>query len=108
MSTPPIDPRVVAAQAKAEAARARLNVTVGEIKLRVSPRSLAQDAAVTFKDNGLALVETAQRKPATFAAVAAGVVLLLARRRIIRLFRATPAPPESSSSAPESKKGSAR
>lgn len=99
--------RVAAAQVAATAARAQLGATVDELKYRVSPQTLAQDAADTMKDKGLALVEVARRKPATTAAVVTGIVLFFARNRIARLLRRGADAPETSPSKSKSKKGSA-
>lgn len=78
------------ARARADAARARLTDTVGEIKAHLAPESILHNVGEKLKDNGQAIaqsgMETARRNPAIAAGAAAAAVLLLARRPIARLF----------------------
>lgn len=113
MSGSTIAARVAAAQARADAARARLGGTIGELKQRVSPQALAQDAAATLKDKGIAvardLAAGAQARPATFAAVAGGIALFFLRHRVAALARrATGNGAKSSSPESAPSKGPAR
>lgn len=94
MSDGKTDVAIVAAQARATAARARLNDTLDELKHRASPQTLAKDAAESIKDKGRTaaadLSDEVRRHPATFAAVAGGTLLYLLRHRIAALaHRAT-------------------
>ena len=90
--TRPIVPSPLAlAQARAQAARARLSGTIAELQERAKPTSLVHDMAETIKERGtglaLGLVDTAKRKPAHVGAVVTLVGLFLARRRVGDLIR---------------------
>ncbi|WP_242140060.1 DUF3618 domain-containing protein [Sphingomonas sp. TREG-RG-20F-R18-01] len=91
MSKTPAAARVVAAQARAEAARANLSETIGVIQKRANPQTIASDVVATLKTRGTAVMQTAmdtaeQRPWATVAGVAL-TSLFLARGTISRLFR---------------------
>lgn len=71
---------VAADRARAEAAKLRLDATVAEVKARLAPAALAEDA----KDKGLRFART---KPAVTAAAGTAAALLILRRPLRRLFR---------------------
>lgn len=98
--------RVALAEVQAKAARERLGGTMNALRHRVSPRSLAQDAADTLKDKSVAIAADIRRNPATFAAVAGGLALFFARRQIFGLFRR--ADTKTSSTTSQSNKGSSK
>lgn len=101
MSKPhPLDPaqRLLAAEAEAAAARARLTHTVALLQERLSPGRLMQEArreaaeagSVAANVGALAAergVATARRNPGTLAGLTAVAGLFLARHRIAELFR---------------------
>ena len=82
---------IVAAEARAAAARQRLTATAGELQERLAPQTLAREAADTLTDAGRKAldtgVETAKANPA--ATIGGGVLfaLFLARRRLWSLVR---------------------
>jgi ElaB/YqjD/DUF883 family membrane-anchored ribosome-binding protein len=84
------DIRIAVKRGQAEAARERLVATVDEIKLRLAPKSIAQEAWEGAKDKGAAAAESAvttvKERPALAAGVAAGAALILARKPIIGLL----------------------
>ena len=88
MSAPEI--RIAVKRGQAEAARERLVGTVEEIKRRLAPKSIAQEAWEGAKDKGAAVadsaVTTVRERPALAAGVAAGAALILARKPIISLL----------------------
>ena len=71
---------LAAERARAEAAKLRLNATLAEVKARVAPSALAEDA----KDKGLRF---ARAKPAVTAAAGTAAFLLILRRPLKRLMR---------------------
>ena len=77
---------LMAAQARATAARARLNDTVETRQTQLAPDRLARIAVAEVTDSGtraaLASVEVAKRNPAGVAGAALAVVMFLGRRRI--------------------------
>lgn len=87
----PRNPELLAARARARAARLRVSATFGELQDRLRPANLAQNAMDTASDG----VATAARKSADVVrarpiAAAAGATLLglfLARRPLARLVR---------------------
>lgn len=84
------DIRIAEKRGQADAARQALVGTVEEIKLRLAPRTIAQEAWEGAKDKGSAVAETAattvRERPALAAGVAAGAALILARKPIISLL----------------------
>ncbi len=86
-----IGTRLALAQARSEAARARLSGTIGALQRRATPQALAQDVADTLKVRGVAalndVAETARRKPMAVGLAVALLGLFLARHRIARLLR---------------------
>ena len=71
---------VVIEKARAEAAKLRLDATVAEVKARLAPAALAEDA----KDKGLRFART---RPAITIAAGGAAVALLLRRPLLRMFR---------------------
>lgn len=67
-------------KARAEAAKLRLEATVAEVKARLAPASLAEDA----KDKGLRFART---RPAVTLAAGGAAIALLLRRPLLRMFR---------------------
>ncbi len=84
------DIRIAEKRGEAEAARERLVGTVEEIKLRLAPKTLAQEAWEGAKDKGVAAVDSAvttvRERPALTAGVAAGAALIFARKPIMSLL----------------------
>ena len=85
-----IGTRLALAQARADAARARLSDTLGTLQHRASPQVFAHDVAETLKERGrdavLQLADTAKRRPARFGIALVIVGLFLSRRQITRLL----------------------
>lgn len=81
--------RIAAARGEAEAARDRLAATIEEIKHRLAPRTLAQDAWAGAKEKGTEVADqtlaAAKERPALVAGVATGAALLIARKPLWRL-----------------------
>ena len=105
-----IGTRLALAQARSEAARARLSGTIGALQRRATPRALAQDVADTLQVRGLAalngVAETARRKPLAVGVVATLLGLFLARHRIARLLRRRD--PARDTHSPSPKRGSSK
>jgi hypothetical protein len=82
---------ILAAEARAAAARQRLTSTVGELQERLAPQALARDAVDTLSDAGRKAldsgVETARANPALIAGGAAALLAFLGRRRLWKLVR---------------------
>ena len=82
---------VTAAELRAQAARARLSGTMGELQDRLSPRSLAREATQGLADTAdraaRAGVDTVRDNPGTAVGAVAVAVAFLARRQIARLLR---------------------
>jgi hypothetical protein len=97
------DPQLLAARARAEAARAQLMASVQDARTRLDPRTLAEHAVATAKakaghlaEDAVATarakasdlaedgVEVVRDRPAVAALAATGAALLLARRPIGR------------------------
>ena len=91
-----IGTRLALAQARSEAARARLSGTISALQRRATPRALAQDMAETLQTRGIialnGVVETARRRPLAVGLAVTLLSLFLARHRIARLVRRRPAP----------------
>jgi ElaB/YqjD/DUF883 family membrane-anchored ribosome-binding protein len=81
------DPELVAARARAKAARDDLQAVVRELQARLRPSSLASDAIDGIKRKGEAVAEDAvdavKARPVAASAVAAGIGALIG----VRLFR---------------------
>ena len=84
------DVRIADKRDQAEAARDRLLATVDEIKLRLAPKTLAQEAWDGAKHKGVAVADTAvtsaRERPALAAGIAAGAAVFLARKPIFSLL----------------------
>ena len=88
-------PTVVAAQARATAARAQLANTFSALQRRANPQSFASDLAANLKVRGTDAVQgavtTARENPVAAGIGVALAGLFLARGPIFRLFRRKPA-----------------
>lgn len=77
---------IVAAEARAAAAKQRLTSTVGELQDRLAPQALAQEAKDTLSDAARKAldtgVETARANPAAVMGGGALIALFLARKRL--------------------------
>lgn len=80
-------PELVAARARAAAARARLLATVAEAKARLNPATIASSAIEDVKERARDGVAKAADSPGTVAAVTGGVLLFLFRRPLFRRLR---------------------
>lgn len=84
------DVRIAAARGNAEAKRQKLMGTLDELKLRLAPKTIAQDAWEGAKDKGSEVADTTmsavKQRPAVAAGVAAGAALLLARKPLFSLI----------------------
>jgi hypothetical protein len=82
---------ILAAEARAAAARQRLTATVGELQERLAPQALAKDAVETLSDAGRKAldsgVETAKANPALVAGGAAALLAFFGRKRLWSLVR---------------------
>ena len=91
-----IGTRLALAQARSEAARARLSGTIGALKSRATPQALAQDVTATLKARGVdalnEIADTARRKPVQLGLALTVVGLFLARHKIIGLLSRPTAP----------------
>ncbi len=80
-----------AAQAEAHAARSRLIATVEAIQARAAPARLLDDALTTVRTRSTELAQSAgaavRKRPATVAAVAAGIGFLLTAKPVTRWTR---------------------
>jgi hypothetical protein len=86
-----LDPKVALAQARADAARARLSTTVSALQHKASPQVMAQDVADTIKERGMeamaVAVDTAKRQPVPVGVGLGLLGLFLARGPIVKLLR---------------------
>lgn len=85
------DPKLIAAQAQAEAAKLRFFSTLGEVQVRIKPSTLAHDAMESASE-GIATAarkgaDVARARPAVTAGAAGLFALFLARKPICRLVR---------------------
>lgn len=84
------DATVKKARAEAAVARERLIRSAHELRARVSPSRLANDALEGAREKSTAALDTvsdtARRRPGLAAGIAVGVLAILARRPILRLF----------------------
>ena len=82
---------ILAAEARAAAARQRLTSTVGELQERLAPQALAREAADTLSDAGRKALDTgverARANPALAIGGAALVVAFLGRHQLLALIR---------------------
>lgn len=82
---------IVAAEARAAAAKLRLTATMSELQERLAPEALAREAIDTLSDAGRKAldtgVETARAKPAQVIGGAALIVAFFGRHRLLSLFR---------------------
>ena len=82
---------ILAAEARAAAAKQRLTSTVGELQERLAAQALAREAADTLSDAGRKALDTGVEKArANPALVIGGAVLLVAvlgRRQLLSLVR---------------------
>lgn len=83
------DVRIAAARGDANAKRQKLLGTLDELKVRLAPKTIAQDAWEGAKDKGSEVADTTitavKQRPAIAAGVAAGAALLLARKPLFSL-----------------------
>jgi hypothetical protein len=79
--------KLALAQAQARDAKARLDETLGALRERVDPRTLAKHAADGLREQGEAAAAVARRNPGVAGAALAAAVLLLVRRPVMSLFR---------------------
>lgn len=81
------DAAIVAARARALAARARLDASLAVAKQRLNPKSLAADAVGSAADRASVAAQTGiqavRDRPAVAAAVAGAIGLALARKPIL-------------------------
>lgn len=86
-----LDPKVALAQARADAARARLSTTVSALQHKASPQVMAQDVADTIKERGMeamaVAVDTAKRQPVPVGVGLGLLGLFFARGPIAKLIR---------------------
>ena len=82
---------VAEAQLRANAAKAKLAGTVGELQERLHPRALVRDATQGMAESAdkaaRAGLETVRDNPGKAAGVAAVAIALLARNQIARFLR---------------------
>lgn len=95
------DIRIAAARGEADAARTRFVATVEEIKLRLAPKTIAQETWDTAKAKGSEIadqtLDAVKERPAMIAGVATGAALLIARKPVWNLLAGlfkTPEPDE--------------
>jgi len=83
--------QILAAEARAAAAKERLTATAGELQERLAPQALAREAAGTLSDAGRRAldtgVRTARANPQAVAGGAALVLAFLGRHRLWSLVR---------------------
>jgi hypothetical protein len=77
---------VALARARADAAKARLDDSIADLRERVDPRTLARHATDGLREQGEAAVAVAKRNPGIAAGAAAAAGLLLIRRPVMALF----------------------
>ena len=91
MSTDAAAASLALAEARAAAARERLNRTIGALQVKLDPRLLARGAMDGLTESGTKAlrtsVDTAKTHPEIVAGVGALAVAWLGRRRIASLFR---------------------
>ena len=93
--------RIAAARGEADSARTRFVATIEEIKLRLAPKTIAQETWDTAKAKGSEIadqtLEAVKERPAMIAGVATGAALLIARKPVWNLLAGlfkTPEPVE--------------
>ncbi len=83
--------RVAQASAHVDATKAQLKSTLGTVKARLAPRTLAADTAETIKrqasDAARASIDAARARPATLVGIAAAATLLVFRKSIFGAIR---------------------
>lgn len=93
--TTPAD--IAAAEARATAARERLNGTVEQLQVQLAPRKLARDAADNVTEGAQSMarasVKTAMQHPSAVTGGAAFLVLLLCRKPLGRALGLVKPPP---------------
>lgn len=101
---------VTLAEARAAAARDRLNGTAKRLQHQLEPHRLARNALDQVTDGGEQLAragaDAARRNPATVAGAATMLVAFLARKRIGRLFGSSKKPVAQKSALPAERIGS--
>ena len=74
------------ARAEAEAAKARMTATIDELKARLAPKTLANQAVQAAKDKSIVVadgpVNAVKEKPLVAAGIATGTALFFARKPI--------------------------
>lgn len=102
------DLRIAAARDAAEARRHELVATLDEIKLRLAPRTIAQDAWQGAKDKGSDVADSAigavRQRPGIAAGVVAGAALFFARKPLLDLITGLFAEADEAESHTKSKK----
>ena len=82
--------RIATARGEADAARARFVTTIEEIKLRLAPKTIAQETWDTAKAKGTEIADSTldavRERPAMIAGVATGAALLIARKPVWNLI----------------------
>ncbi|WP_242146616.1 DUF3618 domain-containing protein [Sphingomonas sp. BAUL-RG-20F-R05-02] len=81
------DENLALAQTQARAAKARLDETVGALRDKVDPRTIARHAADGLREQGEVAAAVAQRNPGVVAAILTAAGVLLIRRPVMALFR---------------------
>lgn len=83
-------PRLVAARARAEAARARLRGTAFEAKARLSPAAITDRAIASVKDQAMTAaargVDSAKRRPVLLSVFVGAAALLMTRAPVRKLL----------------------
>jgi Protein of unknown function (DUF3618) len=91
LSSDPATANLALAEARAAAARERLNRTIGALQAKLDPRLLAREAMDGLTDSGTKAlrtsVDTAKTHPEVVAGVGALAIAWLGRHRIASLFR---------------------
>ncbi|MHA6723052.1 hypothetical protein [Sphingomonas sp. RS2018] len=86
-----VDPQLLAARARVAAAKAQLDTSVAEAKVRLEPRALARETVSGVRDRSQAAAKaglaTAREQPAVVAVAAALIGVILARKPIKRSLR---------------------
>jgi len=99
--TTPAD--VVAAEARATAARERLNGTVEQLQVQLAPKKLAREAVDSATEGAQSMarasIKTAMRNPSTVTGGAALFILLLCRKPLGRALGLIKRPPSAAQPA---------
>jgi ElaB/YqjD/DUF883 family membrane-anchored ribosome-binding protein len=86
-----MDDETIQVAQQADAARRRLSASFAQVKDRLTPRAIANEAIVVFKDKATQTAQASlgvvRRNPSTAIGVAAAAVLLLFRKPIFGAMR---------------------